>query len=138
MVRAVEPTAETLRTLPLFAGLDQATLERLAERAVHVQAPAGSVLVEVGQPGSGLLVLEEGELTVELPSGEVVSLAPGAFVGELSLLIDEPRSARVRASTEVRCVAVARADFQALLADEPQVAVAMLPVLARRLFEQIA
>jgi CRP-like cAMP-binding protein len=95
------------------------------------------VLVEIGQPGAGLLVLEEGELRVELPGGDVVSLGPGEFVGELSLLIDEPRAARVRAGTDVRCWAIARADFTALLDDDPRVAVAMLPVLARRLFDRL-
>ena len=99
--------------------------------------PSGAVLVEIGQPGTGMLILEEGELAVELRGGDVVRLGPGEFVGELSLLIDEPRSARVRAATDVRCWAIARSDFAALLEDDPRVAVAMLPVLARRLHDRL-
>jgi CRP-like cAMP-binding protein len=136
-VRGVEPTATTLRQLPLFAEVSPDALDRLAARAVEVRAPAGTVLIEVGQPGNGLLVLEEGELAVDLPSGEVRTHVQGEFFGELSLLIDEPHAARVRAHTDVRCLAISRADFAALLADDPRIAVAMLPVLARRLFETI-
>jgi CRP-like cAMP-binding protein len=133
----VDPTVETLRALPLLAGVSDDALARLAGHAAEVVAPAGAVLVEIGQPGAGLLVLEEGELRVELPGGDVVSLGPGEFVGELSLLIDVPHTARVRAATDVRCLAIARADFTALLDDDPRVAVAMLPVLARRLFDRL-
>jgi CRP-like cAMP-binding protein len=43
------------------------------------------------------------------------------------------RAARVRAETDLRCVAIGREDFAALLDEEPSIAVAMLPVLARRL-----
>jgi CRP-like cAMP-binding protein len=134
----VEPTVETLRALPLLADVSDDALERLATHAAEVVVPAGTVLVEVGQPGAGMLILEEGELAVELRDGKTVPLGPGEFVGELSLLIDEPRTARVRAATDVRCWAIARADFAALLRDDPRVAVAMLPALARRLHDRLA
>jgi CRP-like cAMP-binding protein len=39
----------------------------------------------------------------------------------------------VQAATAVRCLAVARRDFAAILEAEPDIAVAMLPVLARRI-----
>jgi CRP-like cAMP-binding protein len=97
------------------------------------EAPAGSVLIEIGQPGSGLFVIEAGTVEVELPGGQAVTVGPGEFVGELALLTDDPHRARVRATSSVRCLAIARRDFASLLSDHPGVAVAMLPVLARRL-----
>jgi CRP-like cAMP-binding protein len=124
---------DRIRSLPLFSGLSAEALDRLVADATEFEAPAGRVLVEVGQPGAGLFVLEEGQAVVELPHGGEVVLGPGEFFGEMSLLTDDPHSARVRARTDVRCVAVARRDFEALLDAEPRVAVAMLPVLARRL-----
>jgi CRP-like cAMP-binding protein len=84
-----------------------------------------------------MFVVEDGEVVVELPSGGEVTLGPGEFFGEMSLLTDDPHSARVRAKTAVRCLALSRRDFAALLDDEPRVAVAMLPVLARRLRDAI-
>jgi CRP-like cAMP-binding protein len=125
-------TIDALRAVPLFAGLDDGALGDLAVRTTTFEAPAGSVLVEVGQPGSGLFVIEEGEVEVDLP-GRVVTLGPGAFFGEVSLLTDGPRTGRVRATTDIRCLALARNDFARLLADEPAIVVQMLPVLAARL-----
>jgi CRP-like cAMP-binding protein len=129
----MEPgSIDAFRAVPLFAGLDDRALGDLAASTTVFEAPAGTVLVQVGQPGAGLFMIEEGEVEVDLP-GRVVTLGPGAFFGEVSLLTDGPRTARVRATTDVRCVALARNDFTRLLADEPAIAVQMLPVLAARL-----
>ena len=46
-------------------------------------------------------------------------------------------AARVRAETDVRCLAIGREDFARLLDSEPRIAVAMLPVLARRLSDEL-
>jgi CRP-like cAMP-binding protein len=65
----------------------------------------------------------------------MIQVGPGEFVGELALLVPEAtRSARVRAKTDVRCLAIFAGDFGQLLEDEPRIAVAMLPVLAERLW----
>jgi CRP-like cAMP-binding protein len=70
---------------------------------------------------------------VDLPGGRTLKRGRGEFFGELALLGGGPRTARVRAATEVRCLAIGRRDFAQLLESEPRIAVAMLPVLARRL-----
>jgi CRP-like cAMP-binding protein len=124
---------DALRAIPLFAEIDDDGLEVIAQLATDFRAPAGQVLAEVGQPGNGLFVLEEGELEVDLPDGGVVVLGPGEFVGEVALLTDEPRNARVRAKTPVRCLAIARDHFLLLLDAQPTIAVRMLPIVARRL-----
>jgi CRP-like cAMP-binding protein len=126
-------TPATLRRIALFSDLTDDELTALAGRVTGFTAPAGRVLIEIGQPGSGLFVIEEGEVEVELPGGASVRVGPGEFVGELALLTDDPHHARVRTATEVRCLAIGRGDFATLLDEHPRVAVAMLPVLARRL-----
>lgn len=126
----------TLRSIPLFAVLDERALERVAAIATDVEVPAGQVIIERDQPGAGMFVIEEGRVAVELPS-RTVELGPGDFVGELSLLVDSgTRVARVRALTDVRCLAVSRVDFQQLLEDEPRIAVPMLRGLAQRLVDE--
>ena len=76
----------------------------------------------------GVVVVEAGKRTFEL--------GPGEFFGELALLVPESsRVARVRAKTPVRCLAINRLDFEKLLEEEPRIARAMLPVIARRLWE---
>ena len=124
---------EQLRSIPLFAGLSDHGLKRVAELSSEFEASAGWVLVEVGQPGSGMFVLEEGTVQVHTPDGREWELGPGDFFGELALLTDHPRNARIRAKTPVRCLAISRADFSKLLKEEPEIAVAMLPTLAERI-----
>ena len=124
---------EKLRAIPLFGDLDEAALARMAGLVSEVEVPAGQVIVEHGHPGSGMFLLEEGEVSVELPSG-AVELGPGEFFGELAILADGvPRTARVRAKSDLRCLVIGRSDFGTLVEAEPRIAVAMLPVLARRL-----
>jgi len=123
---------DKLREIPLFAELSDRALERIAALSTEFEAPAGWVLVEVGQPGSGMFVLEEGTVEVHTPDGREWELGAGEFFGELALLTDHPRNARIRAKTPVRCLAISRTDFSKLLEEEPEIAVAMLPKIAQR------
>lgn len=124
---------ETLRSIPLFSELSDRALARIAELSTEFEARAGWVLVEVGQQGSGMFVLEDGTVEVQTPDGREWELGPGEFFGELALLTDHPRNARIRAKTPVRCLAISRVDFSKLLKEEPEIAVAMLPKLAQRI-----
>jgi len=126
---------EQLRTVPLFAGLSDERLHRVAEAATLFEVEHGYVLAERGQPGSGMFVILAGNVEVDVPNHEPLVIGPGEFFGELSLLTDAPRVARVHAATPVRGLAIGRSVFTDLLHDEPGIAVAMLPVLARRLVE---
>jgi CRP-like cAMP-binding protein len=113
---------DRLRTVPLFADLDDAQLDRLAAATTEFEAPAGQALIERGGPGSGMFVLEEGQAVVEAPEG-TRELGPGDIFGERALLGDEvERTARVRARTDVRCLAIARPEIERLLAEDPRVA----------------
>jgi CRP-like cAMP-binding protein len=131
----VDPTVvRRLRAVPIFADLADDALGRVAAVVTEFEAPAGHVLTQLGQEGSGMFVLEEGSVTVELPGGATVSLGPGEFFGELAILAPGVvRTARVQAASPIRCLAIARRDFAAILEAQPEIAVSMLPVLARRL-----
>jgi CRP-like cAMP-binding protein len=132
------PAPERLREIPLFGELSADSLQSLAQIATEVEVPAGQVMIRPYDPGLGMFVVEEGRVVVELHQGREVELGPGEFFGELALLIPEGvRAARVRAETDVRCLAIGREDFARLLDEEPRIAVAMLPVLARRLSDEI-
>jgi CRP-like cAMP-binding protein len=104
-----------LRALPLFADLDDEQLDRLASGASEFEAPAGQALIERGRPGSGLFVLEEGQALVEAPEG-MRELGPGDVFGERALLGEAvDRTARVRAQTAVRCLAIPRTELEHVL-----------------------
>ncbi|HSJ46778.1 MAG TPA: cyclic nucleotide-binding domain-containing protein [Euzebyales bacterium] len=125
---------EHLRSVPLFAGVSNEGLDRVLAAASEHEVPAGHVLIQPDQAGSGLFIIEDGTVVVERPNG-IVELGAGEFIGELALLFDGAvHSVRVRAATPVRVLALARDDFTALIESEPQVALAMLRVLARRLW----
>lgn len=131
------PAPERLRGIPLFSELSGDALQSLSQIVTEVDVPAGQVLTRPYDPGLGMFVIEEGKVVVELHE-RVLELGPGEFFGELALLIPEGvRAARVRAETDVRLLAIGRDDFARLLEEEPRIAVAMLPVLARRLSDEI-
>lgn len=125
---------EKLRSVSLFAEIGDDGLQRILDCANEFDAPAGQVLAEFRMPGSGLFVIEEGTVVVEVP-GHPIELGPGESFGELSLLTDHERAARVRARTPIRCLAISRHDFQPILESEPHLAITMLKALAKRLVE---
>ena len=128
-------TVGLVRKVPMFAELDDDETTWVADLATEFEVPAGFVLIERAQPGSGMFIITDGTVTVELPQGPV-ELGPGEFVGELPLLADGiTRVARVRATTPAKGLAISRVALSELLKREPRVAVRMLPVLARRLAE---
>jgi CRP-like cAMP-binding protein len=113
---------DRLGGLPLFADLDDAQLDRLAKATSEFEAPAGQALIERGKPGAGIFVLEQGQAIVEAPEGRR-EIGPGDVFGERSLLGDDiERTARVRAQTDVRCLAIARPEIERLLAEDPRLA----------------
>jgi CRP-like cAMP-binding protein len=111
---------DRLGALPLFADLDDVQLDRLAAATSEFDAPAGQALIERGKPGAGIFVLEQGQAIVEAPEGRR-EIGPGDVFGERSLLGDDiERTARVRAQTDVRCLAIARPEIERLLAEDPR------------------
>jgi voltage-gated potassium channel len=127
--------ADKLKEIPLFKELGARTLQRILKIANEVDVPAGQVMVQPGLEGSGLFVVEEGTVLVERP-GTKIELGPGSFFGELALLTPHAlRTARVRAKTDVRCLAIGRYDFAKLLEQEPKFALTMLQELAERLID---
>ena len=126
--------ADALARVPVFAGLSRRSLERIARVAKDVELRPGQVLIEPRAKGSGMFVLLEGAVTVGTRGKRSRELGPGDIVGELALLTtDAQRTARVRATTRVRCLAISRGDFRRILTDEPKVAIQVLETVAARL-----
>jgi CRP-like cAMP-binding protein len=87
----------------------------------------GATIVRAGEPGTSFFMILEGEAKVLSPGGRVLNrLLPGDFFGEISLLDGGPRTASVIADTPMSLLALARTDFQTVLAEEPAVAVKLL------------
>ena len=97
------------------AAMDADDLRRLDEVGTEVQVAAGHVLIERGQPGTGLYVIVEGTVVVEAPEG-TRELGPGAVVGERAMF-SGTRTARVQARSDLRVLVVDRAAIERLCAD---------------------
>ena len=93
-------------------------LRKLESAGVPSDVAAGRVLIEHGQHGTGLYVIVEGTVVVEAPEGSG-EFGPGAVLGERALFsADGKRTARVRAATDVRVVAVDRVEIERLCAGD--------------------
>jgi CRP/FNR family cyclic AMP-dependent transcriptional regulator len=125
-------TVDELRAIPLLSGASDAGLERVVASAGEMTSQAGQIVALEGDPGSGMFVILDGTALVEWRGGSV-ELGPGTFFGELTLLAPGgSRIARVRAASEMRCLAIPRDDAIELIESEPAVALAMLREIARR------
>jgi CRP-like cAMP-binding protein len=126
-------TADELRAIPLLSGASDAALERLAAVAGELTCQAGQVVAMEGDVGSGMFVILDGTASVEWRGG-TVELPAGTFFGELTLLAPGGRrNARVRAATEMRCLAIPRDVALEVIESEPSITLAMLKEVARRL-----
>jgi CRP-like cAMP-binding protein len=95
----------------MFAPLAPPTIERLAANLVPVEAVAGAWLVREGELGDRFYVVDEGEVEIEIDGRTVRREGPGSSFGEIALLRDVPRTASVRAVSDVRLLALERDVF---------------------------
>ncbi|HVM27678.1 MAG TPA: cyclic nucleotide-binding domain-containing protein [Mycobacteriales bacterium] len=124
---------DRLAGIPLFEGASRKQLDRIAQLCTEVRLGAGTVLCREGEAGSEFFVLESGTVRVSARGQQLAVLGPGSFFGELALLDAGPRTATVTAEEECTVLVLSRQEFAAVLEDEPQVAVRMLPAIGRRL-----
>ena len=121
--RAKRTPSESLRNVDMFAGLPDTTLDRIAARAVPVRLHAGDWLFRQGDLADGVYVVAAGRLDVVLErDGEpelLRVLGPDSVVGELALLADSQRSASIRARRDSELLKLSRAEFDALVAEDP-------------------
>jgi CRP-like cAMP-binding protein len=122
-----------LSAAPLFAGVDGEGIARIADRAIEVDFPGGGVIARQGDVGTGFFVVASGGTRVVRDGRTLATLGPGDFFGELSVLDGRPRTAQVVAEGPTTCLALATWDFEAVVTEQPAVALAVLRGLAGRL-----
>jgi CRP/FNR family transcriptional regulator, cyclic AMP receptor protein len=91
-----------LQNVPIFAGLDEAALDLLWERAAEEQIPAGNVIVREGDVGNRFYIIGSGKVRVCKQLGranevELATFGPSDFFGEMCILETLPRCASVQA-----------------------------------------
>ncbi|MBS0569463.1 MAG: patatin-like phospholipase family protein [Proteobacteria bacterium] len=127
-----------LRGLELFRHLDAATLDELAAELEWFALPGGATLFDYGDPSDSLCVLKSGSLGAFKPTPEGVYqldgvVAAGETVGELGLIVDQPRSATVRALRDSELLRLSRRGFERLVARHPQAMLVTARLAVKRL-----
>jgi MFS family permease len=105
-----EEQLRAIESVPFLDVLPLHQKEALAASLEPVTLTAGATLFSAGQPGDQLYILTAGAVEIDLPEGAKVEEAP-AFVGEIALLRDVPRTATVRAASDATLWALDGAHF---------------------------
>ena len=126
-----------LREIPIFADLSPEDLKLVAEIAREEWYPQNTVIFHQGDEGNMMFVIVEGHLHV-LRSADgteqvLAERGAGDFVGEMAIIESAPRSATLRAQTDVRVLAIDGETFKGMLRERPDVSFAVLRSLSRRL-----
>jgi CRP-like cAMP-binding protein len=127
-----------LSAIPIFKNLSPETLAPIAERVREVDLEEGEILFHQGDIAKTLYLIEEGQIQIirEYESKEHIILAtlgPGEVVGDLSMIVGEPRLGSVIAIEPTRMLALDRDTFFAAIGTNPGMAVDVLVQLGLRL-----
>ena len=135
---------EVFAGVPLFRHLTARQRARLARLTTRRSYRPGAVIVRQGDTSMSFYVILSGRVRVErTPDGggapvPVAETGPAGFFGEMGLIDDLPRAATVVAMEPTECALLAKWDFQNALRDDPEIALALLPVLNQRIREMNA
>jgi MFS family permease len=102
---------DLLLKIPIFSPLSPPVLEQLAARLIPVHASAGEEIIRLGDHGDRFYLVKSGEVEVLLDDQPPRREGPGSYFGEIALLRDVPRTATVRAATDVELFALDRDHF---------------------------
>jgi CRP/FNR family cyclic AMP-dependent transcriptional regulator len=126
-----------LQRIPLFQNVEASKLKLLAFTSEKVAFEAGHVLFNEGDMGDAAYIIMEGEaeVSVRSPAGPVVvaTLGRNAFLGEIAILCDVPRTATITARQRLVCLRISKELFLRLINEFPQMAVSVVRELAHRL-----
>jgi CRP/FNR family cyclic AMP-dependent transcriptional regulator len=137
---AVAVSTAMLRSVPLFASLAEEPLRMLTTVVTRRSVTRGTIIMAAGDPTDSLYIVLSGRLKVMMSDADgkevILSiLGPGEFFGEMGLIDDAPRSASVVAIEPCELLAINRRDFKKCLAENFEMAMAVMRGLVRRLRE---
>ena len=122
-----------LHRVDLFAGIPGRLLVAVAAMSEEVRVDAGSTIIEEGAVEDHLFVVVEGRVRVHRDDTTLVELGPGATVGELAVLVPEPRSATVTALDATHLLTIRKPVLDELLLDWPELANGVIASLVAKL-----
>ncbi len=109
-----------LRVDSTFSSLELPAVAEIAEAVVERTAAAGDVVVNQGDAGDCMYIVQDGKLRARIDGKDVRYLRTGDMFGELSLYTAAPRTATVEALTDATLLELGQGAFQRLLEHQPE------------------
>lgn len=136
-------TLDFLARTPFFKRLNRRQLKRVLQ-TLHVRTfREGEFLFEFGNPGAALFLVQEGEVSIEIPqktsaiSKVVTTVGANTFLGEIALLNNDERSASAKALKTTKTLALYRNDLLRMTQTEPEIASEIYRSLAQVLGKRL-
>jgi CRP-like cAMP-binding protein len=133
---SIEQEVEILRRIPLFANVEPSKLKLMCFASERITYKSGQSLFEQGDVGDAAFIIVDGAaeviVTREAPM-VVAQVGKNDIVGEIAILVDIPRTATVRATSELTALKITKDLFFRMVTDFPEMGVEIMRVLAHRL-----
>jgi CRP/FNR family cyclic AMP-dependent transcriptional regulator len=135
---ASQMTLEALRSVPLFASLDDAAARDLRSLLSEKDVPQKTRLFKQGDTGDAMYLIESGRVRISIRDEEdqevtLAELAQGDFFGEMAIIDGRKRSADAQVIEDSRLAVLSRDAFLTFVRQKPDVALEMLSALTDRL-----
>ena len=124
--------AARLKTISVFADLDDESLEAISKLAAEVSVPEGKELVREGDYSYDLIAIEDGTARVHHGDETVAELGPGDVVGEMGVLERAQRNASVTATSAMMLVTLTGWDIRKLRKQAPDAVERLQQLVAAR------
>lgn len=124
---------DRLRSVPLFANLDDDELGQVALLFKARRFAAGETIVKEGADAAAFFLIMSGEAAVSVRGVERRSLGAGDYFGEIALIDEGVRSATIVATTDLECYGLTLWEFKPLVAENGEVGWKLLQSLAGKL-----
>lgn len=129
---------DLIRRVPLFSTLTQAQAESVSDAVVKKRFKRGECIVEQGKKSNMLAIILTGRarvITTDNRGREVIlaTMSPGDYIGEMSLIDNQPHSATVRAEVQTDVLILGRVEFARCLPENTSMAYAVMKGLVQRL-----
>jgi CRP/FNR family transcriptional regulator, cyclic AMP receptor protein len=126
-------SADVLKKVPLFAGLDKRELEQIASTMRERRFSAGATVTEEGAGGAGFFVVEQGQAEVLVEGVTRGTIGAGDYFGEIALLTGSDRTATIKATSDMICWGMTPWDFRPLVESNSAIAWKLLTAMADKL-----
>jgi len=124
---------EALRSVSLFADLDDSELSQVALLFKLRRFTAGDTVVKEGADGAAFFLIESGEAKVSVHGVERAGLGPGDHFGEIALIDEGVRSATIMAESDLVCYGLTLWEFRPLVIENGNIGWKLLHSLAKKL-----